>query len=1296
MDKRLFKTLSVTPDDGLIIPNNIPDQIVVPRWAKYEAKQSFVNVFRTTDTIPAGIAAGGFIWNWSNTRQGNLITDYFGFASDPPTKNSVFIALYCEPNAGVSQDDPITITKGGYSTFYQSPVELSETGGWIYFTISPNHYMSSLGVAKATISSNNTSKVLTIRYGYAIDLKNVNGGGEDYSGETINSLVNIFGGQEIKPGENYVAPDTSSSRVSLLRGGEEISSSDNSRSFSISAGDTLSVKGGECVFRVAVLDATPSYSLYNMAMVGDSQMAQDMYTSTNYISGKITPIVGVPKPIRAIANLTGLNVEERSKGSTGFYSLWNTQQAYAFRAGLIKSNTDVIFFDLTANDYHKIGTMAACLDKNGDRVDFTTFAKSWTSWGTADFEEYPLDETVSGTDWGSDTPTFAAYYNETFQKVWNKAPFAKIVIIEYGAGSNVATGYNATASAKNRGLAIRLIQKWKKAGKDMDYWSCGHSTYAGKGYASDYVDNIAEYRTGDYANPAGRNPYAHADYGLNYYSFGAGAGGSNADTAVTTDNYASCDPFVVSYGCWPGPWHANKDWFEQYFNPLFATFIAHMCGFEDSTLPDALRLTEAEYQQQNAEWVDYGTDPAEWYQPVSDGLWLSTDKYPLDESKTTYSITTAIDNCSISGLDNSIVENETVVAVVTPSTGYILPKNITISGASYVWEQSTGELKIYNPTDNVTITISAIKKSSTIRPFWKTYAVDSDQIVITTEAGTSNQTLNVSSGNLSYIGESVTVSINGISLGSNPQALTIRGGDAISATGGVCVFRVQIEHDFAADGSDVFYGLNWACIGDSLLSIQGTATTNNASQAVKAWEMISGQYASFRDDYIEGAVTNNMKRPYLTTGINCYNGKNTSGEWLAQGSTGYWKNTPYYKRIENLPHDCDIVTIYGSINDWTYRASGASGDETFGAGSTARGKYFTDTNMTTWYDSLTYAQGIMENDGPDAETLDTFAKYITKAISIAHEQCPLAKIVLVGPIFYNVQGSGLTSRNYTDGFEVRYLTFQDYKQKKGGDWLVYESWGLHPSATYDNANDRWTLDSGSGKTWLDDDSILVNGETISSYKMMSDTAFAETYVYDYSTTSSASYGHMNTLYNELYLAPKFANLICDTLNINGYYLPDGLKCNNLSYEAPDGSTSYSITTSLANCTSASSNPSIIAESGTATLQFTASTGYTLPQSVSVSGASYTWVQSTGKLTISDPTGAVSITITAVEESTSTGSNIPIYTVDGAQILGLYELWTHGGIHPTHIYNKSGVEIIFGEFEGASSLDSSTLENFILA
>lgn len=1353
MDKRLFKTLSVTPETGLVIPSNIPNQTVTPRWVQYEAKQSFVNVFRTTDPVPAGIANGGFIWNWSNTTQGTLMTQHLGFGSDAPTPNMAFFALYCEPNVGVSTSDPIQIVKGGYSTFYQTPVELSESGGWIYFTIAPNHHVNQLPVTRAYISSDNRTKVLTVKYGYAIDLKNVNGNGEDFSGETINSLVNMFGGHEIVPGENFVAPEQSSTGVKVYRGGIEISSSIDSRTFSIEAGDALSVTNGECVFRAAVSDASPSYSLYNMAMVGDSQMAQDMYTSTNYISGKITPIVGVPKPIRAIGNLTGLNVEERSKGSTGFYSLWDTQQAYAFRAGLIKSNTDVIFFDLTANDYHKIGTMDACLDKNGERIDFTTFAKSWTNWGTADFEEYPLNETVSGTDWGNSTPTFAAYYNETFQKVWNKAPFAKIVIFEYGAGSHLAAGYNATASAKNRGLAIRLIQKWKKAGKDMDYWSCGHSTYAGKGYATDYVDNIASYRTGDYANPAGRNPYAHAEYGLNYYSFGAGEGGSSADTAVTTDNYATCDPFVVSYGCWPGPWHANKDWFEQYFNPLFATFIAHMCGFDDSTLPDALRLTNVEYQQKNSGWVDYGTDPSEWYQPVSDGLWFSTDKYPLDDAKETYSLTITANNCSISEVGDNIAEDETVDIIVTPAAGCTLPESIIVSGASYVWTQSTGELKIYDPVDDVAILISAVKKSPTIRRFWKTYSVESDPITIFSEAGGHDQTLSISNGDLSYIGDSVTVSINGTSCGANPQTLTVKSGDVVSATGGVCVFRVQTEHDFATDGSDIFYGLNWICVGDSLLSVQGSATQGNYSQGVKVWEMLSGQYATGREEYNSSALTNNMKRPHLYTGINCYNGKNTNGTWLAQGSTGYWKNTPFYQRLSDIPHDADIVTIYGSINDWTYRSDGNSGDEIFGAGSAARGKYLTETNMTDWYGSLTYAQNVTETDGVNSEELNTYAKYVYKAIDTAHRQAPLAKIVLVDPIFYNVSGSPLGSRNYIDTPAVRYIVFRDYKLKNNADWLSRVSWGLQPDATYDSTQNRWILDANSRATWLDDDSILVDGETLSAQKMISDSTFAQKYVYDYSTTAYASYGHMNTLYNELYFAPKFANLICDTLGINGYYLPSGLKCNNLVYESPEGEASYPITATLSHCAASASNPTTISANGAASLQFNANIGYSLPSTVTVSGATYnwnattgtltlsnptsnvsisiiatkitysiqttlrgcfgsignatsieyggtveltfiadsgytlpetvivsgatsSWDKTTGKLTLSNPTGVVSITITAVEESTSTGSNIPIYTANGAQILGLDALWTHSGTHPTHIYDKSCVEIIF--------------------
>lgn len=122
--------------------------------------------------------------------------------------------------------------------------------------------------------------------------------------------------------------------------------------------------------------------------------------------------------------------------------------------------------------------------------------------------------------------------------------------------------------------------------------------------------------------------------------------------------------------------------------------------------------------------------------------------------------------------------------------------------------------------------------------------------------------------------------------------------------------------------------------------------------------------------------------------------------------------------------------------------------------------------------------------------------------------------------------------------------------------------------------------------------------------------------------------------------------------------------------------SYSIQTSLTGCVGNNSNATSIEYGGTAELTFTARSGYVLPDTVTVSGATSSWNKSAGKLMVSNPTGVVSVTITAVEESTSTGSNIPIYTASGTQITGLDELWTHSGTHPTHIYDKSRVGIIF--------------------
>lgn len=74
---------------------------------------------------------------------------------------------------------------------------------------------------------------------------------------------------------------------------------------------------------------------------------------------------------------------------------------------------------------------------------------------------------------------------------------------------------------------------------------------------------------------------------------------------------------------------------------------------------------------------------------------------------------------------------------------------------------------------------------------------------------------------------------------------------------------------------------------------------------------------------------------------------------------------------------------------------------------------------------------------------------------------------------------------------------------------------------------------------------------------------------------------------------------------------------------------YLITATLSNATADAGNTNAVAVNESVQLKFTAASGYLLPGSITVSGAQYTWVQSTGILTLVNPTADVAITITAI-------------------------------------------------------------------
>ena len=69
----------------------------------------------------------------------------------------------------------------------------------------------------------------------------------------------------------------------------------------------------------------------------------------------------------------------------------------------------------------------------------------------------------------------------------------------------------------------------------------------------------------------------------------------------------------------------------------------------------------------------------------------------------TYPIVNSVTNGSASG-DNSIAYGGTASVVLAASSGYILPSSISVSGASYTYDSTTGVVSLSAPTGNVSIT----------------------------------------------------------------------------------------------------------------------------------------------------------------------------------------------------------------------------------------------------------------------------------------------------------------------------------------------------------------------------------------------------------------------------------------------------------------------------------------------------------------------------------------------------------------------------------------------------------------
>lgn len=88
-------------------------------------------------------------------------------------------------------------------------------------------------------------------------------------------------------------------------------------------------------------------------------------------------------------------------------------------------------------------------------------------------------------------------------------------------------------------------------------------------------------------------------------------------------------------------------------------------------------------------------------------------------------------------------------------------------------------------------------------------------------------------------GGAVTVTVNGESVGTNPQTLTVKAGDTVSASGGACVFQVKIDWDYSQDNPLSIY--HWVDMSDSLgdVDLHGASSTSSGIKATTSTVRLS-------------------------------------------------------------------------------------------------------------------------------------------------------------------------------------------------------------------------------------------------------------------------------------------------------------------------------------------------------------------------------------------------------------------------------------------------------------------------
>lgn len=166
---------------------------------------------------------------------------------------------------------------------------------------------------------------------------------------------------------------------------------------------------------------------------------------------------------------------------------------------------------------------------------------------------------------------------------------------------------------------------------------------------------------------------------------------------------------------------------------------------------------------------------------------------------------------------------------------------------------------------------------------------------------------------------------------SGAKTANVQGGDILAVGGGSVTFLLTTIKEVYNDPISVWAGKKWVAFGDSLTD-----------------ETINADKKYYR--YIE-------EKTGITVVV------------MGKGGTGYYRTydrgTAYGQRMANVPADADVITIFGSVNDWHTKNA-----------------------------------GVEMGNASDTMEAGTLAGYINGCIDVAIEKAPYAQIALVTPMDY--------------------------------------------------------------------------------------------------------------------------------------------------------------------------------------------------------------------------------------------------------------------------------------------------------